>query len=137
MIMLYGAGGGFAFPERSGVVELVGVGRTIPDGRKWLVMQPIGAHIALDAPAAFKIGAVKQLATIIGSLASKNVIHGDISHFNVLCNPSNIASAAAEPDVFLIDFGTACMIEQVHPATLIVVPVASFHLMAGGHGSLH
>ncbi len=137
MIMLYGAGGGFAFPERSGVVELVGVGRTIPDGRKWLVMQPIGAHIALDAPAAFKIGAVKQLATIIGSLASKNVIHGDISHLYVLCNPSNIASAAAEPDVFLIDFGTACMIEQVHPATLIVVPVASFHLMAGGHGSLH
>ena len=84
-----------------GVVELAGVGRTIPDGRKWLIMQPVGAYIALDAPAAFKIGAVKQLATIISSLASKSVIHGDISHFNVLCNPSDFGSAAAAPNVFI------------------------------------
>ena len=93
-----------------GIVELVGVGCGPSDTRQWLVMQPAGVHIELDAPAAVKIEALKELATVIGSLASRNFIHGDISHSNVLrkdCALSDIATGAAELDVFLIDFGMA------------------------------
>lgn len=105
-----------ALKDVDGVVKLVDVGCTPDDGKRWLVMEPVGVLIGTSAPAADKIAALKQLAAIIGRLASMNFIHGDISHNNVLRNghlPSDSASPAPELDVFLIDFGTARMIEQV------------------------
>ncbi|BDA47787.1 hypothetical protein COCOBI_11-0440 [Coccomyxa sp. Obi] len=98
-----------------GVVELVGVGWIPTDRSQWLVMQPVGVHIELGAPAAVKIGALKQVAAIIDSLAGRNFIHGDISHFNVLRKDrdlSDIARGAAKPEVYFIDFGTARRIKQ-------------------------
>ena len=103
-----------------GIVKLVGLGED-EDGNRWLVMQPVGSLISLDAPAAVMIEALKQMATTIGDLASHNFMHGDISHNNVLLAPSDAASPAPEPKVFLIDFGTGRSLKQVLPATLDVL----------------
>lgn len=114
-----------ALSDVDGVVKLVDVGST-PDGKRWLVMQPVGSLIDLEAPAAVKIGALKQLATIIGRLASIDWMHSDVSHFNVLRKDpyhSDMASLGPELDIFLTDFGTACSLKLVQPATLNVIPV--------------
>lgn len=95
-----------------GVVRLLGVG-TSEDGARWLVMQPFGSLMDLGATAATKISAVQQLASIIGRLASANYIHGDISHFNVVQDPSVATSPASNGYWFLIDFGTARELIQV------------------------
>lgn len=112
-----------------GLVRLVGTGSTV-DGRQWMILQPFGYLMPVDASAACKLHALTQLVASIEHLKTAKYLHGDISHYNVM-----FTSASGTGDLFLVDLGTTRKLTEVGFAVrlfLAILVVGLNSLVLGG-----
>jgi hypothetical protein len=88
------------------VVLLRGIGRYDNQERRMLILQPVGCLIPYKIEINALLDLMKQFAGIVGQLAARGFLHGDLSYYNLLKRQDT-------NDALLVDMQTLMTLAQV------------------------